>query len=487
MRSKIHLTILSTLALTTTSFTVSHDSVISCRSSTNNNNDRKQDQLPKLNDISKNKFDAGKKCISNLLLFSSLEEGDDEFEPTKAQLEWLEKRKETNEQINAVTKDQPDTNEKRGNVFLPSTGVSVSDEIMESQNGKLRSKVIPFDGKAGVARILSSSAESTNEPIRYLVSLSPPRMEKSNESSNEMDGDGSKSESSNHEGDILKYALVDIPPYSDELVEQMHNFMGPNSKLSSILVTSRTSIHYEEGPAVYVTRKSELETWIKAFPGVEVVMYRLDTPRDCRDLVTQKLDGYGPWALEEGVNGEENAFIETGRPLTYIEWDEETKVKVLDDGESPPDDDDIDEEEDYSPLAIRKKEEGKRILAVYTPGHTYGSVSFIFPEMGVCCSGFTIPVESSREAANMGIRGAGPTLDYRGYVTTNTAGISKQMESARHLVNNYCDRFDTVLSSKSCFVSLSDSEGQRKSLLLDVILQFEQVGKIYEEMGIIDG
>ena len=377
---------------------------------------------------------------------------------------------------------------------------------MELQNGKVRSKVVPFDGKAGVARILSSSADSMNEPIRYLVSLSPPpttTMEQSNESSSSnnemMDSEESKSKSSNQEEEtndveIVNYSLVDIPPYSDELVEQMRNFMGPNSKLSLILVTSRTSIHYEEGPAVYITRKSELEKWIKAFPGVEVVMYRLDTPRDCRDLVTQKLDGYGPWALEEGVNNnnngeEQSLFIESGRPLTYIEWDEETKVKVLDDGESPPDDDEEnkenDDEEDFSPLAIRKKEEGKRVLAVYTPGHTYGSVSYIFPDMGVCCSGFTIPLESSREASNMGIRGAGPTLDYRGYVTTNTAGISKQMESARHLVHTYCDRFDAVLSAKSCFIS--DSEVQRKSLLLDVILQFEQVGKIYEEMGIIDG
>ena len=38
--------------------------------------------------------------------------------------------------------------------------------------------------------------------------------------------------------------------------------------------------------------------WANAFPNLEVVAYRLDIPRDCRECVTQILDGYGPFALD---------------------------------------------------------------------------------------------------------------------------------------------------------------------------------------------
>eukprot|EP00560_Eucampia_antarctica_P006213 CAMPEP_0197825834 /NCGR_PEP_ID=MMETSP1437-20131217/2863_1 /TAXON_ID=49252 ORGANISM="Eucampia antarctica, Strain CCMP1452" /NCGR_SAMPLE_ID=MMETSP1437 /ASSEMBLY_ACC=CAM_ASM_001096 /LENGTH=503 /DNA_ID=CAMNT_0043426003 /DNA_START=169 /DNA_END=1683 /DNA_ORIENTATION=+ len=447
---------------------------------------------------------------------------DANFEPSQAQLDWMKNRKKADDQLDAVAKDEADINdindndgnsEQKGNVFLPSTGFSVSDEIMDSENNKLSTRLLPLDNTPGIARIVSSGSDGVDDPIRYLVSLSPPppssssssssRKEdsensnakddsNSNNNSNASEKDPKEEDESSLSSSTRKYVMVDIPPYSDKLVKKMRDFMGPNSQMSSILVTSRTSIHYKEGPAVYVTRKSELEQWITAFPGVGVVMYRLDTQRDCKDLVTQRLDGNGPWALEKGKDGENNTFVETGRPLTYMEWDEETKVKVLDDGETPPDDDDDDEEimedaDDYTPSAIREKEEGNRILAIYTPGHTFGSVSFVFPEMGVCCSGFTIPFESSREALNMGVRGAGPNLDYRGFITTNSAGISKQMNSARHLVDTYCDRFQEVLPARGNPVLLSGSVNNRRNVLFDILQQYEEVGKIYEELGITGG
>lgn len=404
---------------------------------------------------------------------------DGEFEPSRAQLDWMESRKTADEQVDSVvTKDDGDDNQQKGNVFLPSTGVSVSDEIMDTEKIKISTKLQPLEKNPGIARILSSGSDGVEQPIRYLLSLSPPT-QSSKEEASENNASNEEFVYSN------KYVMIDIPPYSDKLAEKMRDFMGNNSILSSILVTSRTSIHYQEGPAVYVTRKSELEKWVKAFPGIGVLMYRLDTPRDCKDIVTQRLDGYGPWAMDEGQNGEDVKFVETGRPLTYLEWDEETQKKVLDDGETPPDDEEnVDDDEGFSLLDIRKKEEGKRILAVYTPGHTFGSVSYVFPEMGVCCSGFTIPLESSREAINMGIQGAGPKLDYRGYVTTNNAGISRQMSSAKDLVNLYSDRFQGVLPARGSPVFLSGSADYIKSMLFETLQQYEQVGKIYEELGI---
>ena len=116
-------------------------------------------------------------------------------------------------------------------------------------------------------------------------------------------------------------------------------------------------------------------------------------------VVTQVLDGYGPWGFnEENIN--DKRFVETGRPLTIEEWDDDTKSRVLMRGEIPPDDlvsttedgignidddnnnndDDGHEDGEYSSKAIRKREDAYRLLAVYTPGHTFGSVTYIFPQ-----------------------------------------------------------------------------------------------------------
>ena len=262
----------------------------------------------------------------------------------------------------------------------------------------------------GVARIdtLSTLGEESDEPTRWILSL---------------------------DEEMTSYAMVDLPPYSDRLAGEVRAFMDPEGKggepsLDVILLTSRECVHYDTSPAVYATRKSDVSKWRAAFPDAEVVMYRLDVPRECRDQVTQVLDGYGPWGWddEEGVDRDDDEdgeggrndsgrgekgttrrkkkFVETGRPLWIEEWDEEVKSSVLDRGEVPPDDRDAAEDDDddspYSPRAIREREGGYRLLAAYTPGHTFGSVSYIFPRRGICCSGYALPVETSRQVAATG-------------------------------------------------------------------------------------
>jgi len=289
--------------------------------------------------------------------------------------------------------------------------------------------------------------------------------------------------------------MIDLPPYSDDLVAQMKTFMKETKgRLTNILITCRNGLHYDEAPAVYVTRKSDMAQWKKAFPSTNFVMYRLDMPRECKNLVSQSLDGYGPWALQD-ANEDEDArgkhqFKETGRPLTVMEWDEETQASVLDDGEMPPDDADEAQPDDelYTPAAIQKREEGKEILAIYTPGHTYGSVTYIFPQTKVCCSGFTIPVEDTRaDAGVLGVpMGAGPKLDFSGYLTTNTGGMDRQIESARHLVSVYSDRFEVVLPARGPPVTLgSHSVTDRMRILHDMLDEFAELGRIYGQMGII--
>jgi len=168
-----------------------------------------------------------------------------------------------------------------------------------------------------------------------------------------------------------------------------------------------------------------------------------------------------------------------------MEWDEETATGIMENGEALPDDEDqMPDHELYSPEAIRQREEGKRVLASYTPGHTFGSVSYVFPEMQVCVSGFTIPVEDNRDEENEGMEGAGPALDCRGYISTNKGGLARQMESARNIINTYGDRFNVVLPARGDPLYLDGDIEERKGVLHEIVDQYDKIGKLYEELGI---
>lgn len=377
-----------------------------------------------------------------------------------------------------------------GDVQIPSTGVSVNDEMESSERDRFETELVPITGYKSVAAQIVTTAASRGsfEPVRYLLSLSKPSTINATETITDTQNENEKSI------DPRTFVMMDLPPFSPLLVAKMKAFMGSNSQLAAVLLTSRDGIHYDDAPAVYRMRRADLEQWKRAFPGLEIVGYRLDIPRDCRESVTQVLDGYGPFAWHEEMDEQGKvvnaSFVETGRPLTVMEWDHDIAQDILR-GRKPVDVDDerIDDlvaEEEYSPSSIRAKEEGKRILAVYTPGHSFGSVSYIFPETGLCCSGFTIPVEDTRDEENRGMDSTGPALDCRGYITTNRGGVDKQMESAKKLVKTYCDRFDAVLPSRGDPLSLQGDYEQKIVLLLDILDQYEQIGRIYEELGIVD-
>lgn len=369
----------------------------------------------------------------------------------------------------------------------------------------------------GVARIdtISTLGNAGEEPVRWLVSLD---------------------DTSNKESDDKKesFALIDLPPYSDRLVNDIRSFMDPEynnsttvsassssddtsssssskSSLDVILLTNQQCIHYDTSPGVYVKRKSELTKWKKAFPNAQVVMYRLDIPRECREEVTQVLDGYGPWGWEEVE--EKNKFVETGRPLTIEEWDDDTKTKVLTQGELPPDDqvdneedssndttNSIEEDELYSSEAIRKREENYRLLAVYTPGSTFGSVTYILPQRGICCSGHALPIESSGNTAiennydedddysissSSPVPPQGPRLDYQGYLASS-ASRPRQMSSASALISSYIDRFRVVLPARGDIVFLDSDENTRKRELMESVGLYQKVSDIYNRLGIVE-
>jgi glyoxylase-like metal-dependent hydrolase (beta-lactamase superfamily II) len=389
--------------------------------------------------------------------------------------------------------DQSNNNDddQMGNVHIPSTGISVSDEMEAAQKERFVTEVVPIKDLPGVAQLVTSPVlMGSFDPIRYLVALTPPpSAEAAPDSSDETT---QKTTTPPTTATATSFVMVDVPPYSPQLATRIRAFMGPGSKLAAILVTSRDAIHYDESPSVFTIRKSDIGLWKKAFPDTEIVAYRLDIPRDCRPLVTQVLDGYGPFALDESSKTGNATFVETGRPLTIMEWDHDVAQKIFQ-GNLPPDDNvdgtsghEEDEAEKYTPEAIRAREQDKRVLAVFTPGHSYGSMSFIFPETKVVCSGFTIPVEDSRAEENPGIEGAGPALDCRGYITTSRAGISRQMQSARSLINTYSDRFEVVLPSRGDPLYTDGDVKERKRELLEIVNEYDRIGKIYEELGIMD-
>jgi glyoxylase-like metal-dependent hydrolase (beta-lactamase superfamily II) len=376
--------------------------------------------------------------------------------------------------------------DEQGNVHIPSSGISVSDEMEAAQKDRFVTEVVPVKDLPGVAQLVTTTTVMGSfEPVRYLVALSQP----ASNATHGVNDIGHAADRETVNSQQVTFAMVDIPPFSTQLATRIKSYLSScNGMLRLMLVTNRDSIHYDEAPSVYSTRRADLDLWIMAFPGLRIVAYRLDIPRDCRHAVAQVLDGYGPFALDEeqaDLVGGNFTFVETGRPLTLAEWEDDTAQDVLA-GKTPPDDAVTTSESvelDYTPLAIREREQGKRILAVYTPGFSFGSVSFVFPELGVCCSGFTVPVEDSRFDENEGVGAPGPAIDCRGYLAASKAR-KRQMESARTLIKAYSDRFHVVLPSRGDPRFLDGDTSERTELLLDIVAQYEKIGEIYEQLGI---
>jgi hypothetical protein len=242
------------------------------------------------------------------------DEKDDDFPNLdNSQLKWLQERSNENRIVEEGDDDDDAAEDLSGNVNIPKTGISINDEMLNFQNAEKYVTNIFSIEKCGVGILQTVTVNTaSDEPLRYLVPLRPVVNKNHTECNDE----------------VQKFAMIDLPPYSDDLVARMKAFMGNNASLSHILVTCRNGIHYDEAPAIYVTRRSDMEAWKRAFPSVNIVMYRLDIPRDCKNTVSQSLDGYGPWALDYTENGTD-IFRETGRPLKVIVWNEEFRLVCL--------------------------------------------------------------------------------------------------------------------------------------------------------------
>ena len=111
------------------------------------------------------------------------------------------------------------------------------------------------------------------EPVRWLISMGERNFNNYNDS---------------EDMNIQSYAMIDLPPYSDTLADEIRSFMDRNSdqdensindnvtkrkgNLDVILITNGQCIHYDKSPGVYVTRKSDLKKWTTAFPNAHIIM-----------------------------------------------------------------------------------------------------------------------------------------------------------------------------------------------------------------------
>jgi hypothetical protein len=374
---------------------------------------------------------------------------------------------------------------------------------------------------------------------------------------------------------VCDYVMVDVPPFSKELANDIQQFLSKgeneNEKVAANNNNKKNSNSRARVAAIFITNKnsicnaasqkigtgsgtgdqsaesqseSDLQRWVTEFttkqnnknggdvngengssssPIIEVIMHRHDVERrqlGNTKLVTQQLDGYGPWEYDlstTGTDSEDNdKFVETGDPLVLLNWSTEKIMSLYNDPT-------------VNATAIALKEANKlrkqqrknnannntkkpakgesgssssgnngiTITAVYTPGHTMGSMSYVF-DMGdslkVCCSGNTLPDAAS---------GGRERMDQLGSMTTasNKNGLLRQVESCHTLLNDYIICGDggdetekdddntypvAVLPARGEIVSLAHLPPERqKSFWQDRITQFEKLSRVYTNLGIL--
>lgn len=359
-----------------------------------------------------------------------------------------------------------------GSSPIPSGGVSMEEEMMAMRKVTLHSTLDPIDeglqDGVRVAHIVTTASSGNIEPARYILGLS------------KVPSDTTAP---------VDYALIDIPPFSYDLCDSLLDYMGPNGRLATILITSRDSIHYDDPDGEVSISTSDMDKWSAAFPDASIVMGRIDIPRDCQDFVTQRLHGDGPFAWDDS-SPSATPFVQTGKPWIEVDWggeENDNKINIR-----PPKEviEEVtkklakDRHHKYTPEAIREREEGKRILAICTPGRTPGSMSYIFPDVGICAPGYSIPFEQGQSDSKVGVEPRAPRMDHLGFVTTSKAGLATQLEYAATLVNNYIDRFHAVLPSSGNPVLLIGDEENRKETLLRIVNRYKKLGSIYSRLGI---
>lgn len=247
-----------------------------------------------------------------------------------------------------------------------------------------------------------------------------------------------------------------MPKFSEELKEKILEFCNGQSPIA-IAVTNRNSVYYSDAPGGLIIRRSDLILWADAFSGIEVIMNRHDINRDLQKVVTQRLDGYGPW----GIDLETAKFNDLSNPLEENDGLDEYEILDVENYVSP----DVDE------VDVRKNGLSKYCIAVYTPGHTFGSMCFVVPELSLAVSGNTLPPTNLLQGKKL-------RLDAQGIVTTNRAGIRRQIDSARTFVQEYGDIFEMMLPSRGLLQRFPSPK--EKSLRIKFLVQLLDEFERYE-------
>jgi hypothetical protein len=106
-----------------------------------------------------------------------------------------------------------------------------------------------------------------------------------------------------------------------------------------------------------------------------------------------------------------------------------------------------------------------------------GSMCYVMPPLQLCFSGHTIPEDTLRDSIR---------FDGLGPVSTNQAGLVRQVNSALSFAESYVDRFYTILASRGNIIELpKGDQEQRRYYLESLIKQFGKVAKAYSDLGIL--
>jgi hypothetical protein len=149
--------------------------------------------------------------------------------PTRRQspsrrVRWMVLSRDAESSLDRLSPETP-TNElqdEQGNVHIPSSGISVSDEMEAAQKDRFVTEVVPVKDLPGVAQLVTTTTVMGSfEPVRYLVALSQP----ASNATHGVNDIGHAADRETVNSQQVTFAMVDIPPFSTQLATRIKSYL----------------------------------------------------------------------------------------------------------------------------------------------------------------------------------------------------------------------------------------------------------------------
>jgi hypothetical protein len=123
-------------------------------------------------------------------------------------------------------------------------------------------EVVPIKNLPGVSTGHITRTNKGSFVIRYLVAHSPAEAAPESEEHRPYER-RNHAKTTPTAATATSYVMVDVLLIALSWLLVARAFMGPGSKLASILVTSRDAIHYDRSPSVFTILRSDIGLWKK--------------------------------------------------------------------------------------------------------------------------------------------------------------------------------------------------------------------------------